>query len=126
MKNERRQNVRHRVIDDAYAALGRNYSKVGKVQDISIGGLAFDYTPGDITYQNADTIDIFIETTPFGLYNLPCTLVYDSIVKTPKVKNQFLDLLTTRRCGIKFGKLGKDEVKLLMKFISVHTEKFAK
>jgi hypothetical protein len=126
MKKERRQNARYSVVDDAYAALGRNYAKVGKIIDISLGGLSFEYIHSDITYQNEETIDIFIENTPFGLYNIACTLVYDKIVKTPSVKDEFMDRTATRRCGIKFHRLGKDEAKQLRKFISVHTEKFAK
>ena len=121
MEKDRRQNVRHPVIDDVYAALGRNYSKVGKLINISIGGLAFEYIAGEATRQSADIIDIFIENTPFGLYNLPCTLAYDNLIKAPNVKNQFTELLTIRCCGVRFGRLGKTKQNKLSKLISVHT-----
>ena len=126
MKDERRQYKRLRVIDAVYAALGRNYSKVGQVYNISIGGLSFEYFSGE-ALDHADLIvDIFTENSIFGLYNLPCALVHDNVIKTPKVKSQFADHLTTRRCGIKFGQLGKNKQKQLAKFLSVHTANFAK
>jgi len=126
MKTERRQSVRYQVINHAYAALGRNYSKVGRIRNISSGGLAFDYNSDEVKKQNALVIDIFTEDGLFGLYELPCTLAFDEIIKTPKVRNQFMDLLTIRRCGVKFGRLEKEEANQLAKFISVHTTKFAK
>ena len=85
-----------------------------------------DYITSDPAYQNVTTIDIFVEKSPFGLYNLPCKVVHDRIIKRSKVNSEVIDLLATRRCGIKFGPLGKEKEKQLEKFISVYTDKFAK
>lgn len=105
MKNERRQFERYSVVDDAYAALGSNYDRVGKITDISIGGLAFDYTSGELKSNAVNRLDIFLAANHFNLHNLPCKVVYDITLQVPKVKSKFIDQLTTRRCGVKFGQL---------------------
>ena len=43
MRSEKRKYVRFIAQKDAYAALGTYFTKVGKLIDISIGGLAFEY-----------------------------------------------------------------------------------
>ncbi len=43
MISERRKYTRFLAEEDGYAALGANFTKVGKLKDISIGGLAFEY-----------------------------------------------------------------------------------
>jgi hypothetical protein len=126
MKNERRQFTRHRVVDNVYAALGRKYARVGPIFNISMGGLAFDHVSGDSSNHNDLIIDIFTEKAVFGLYNLPCSVVYDCVVKSPEVRNQYMELLSTHRCGVKFGRLGKEKLRQFEKFLSVHTATFAK
>lgn len=117
MKSERRQSVRHRVVDDAYAALGNTYSKVGKIINISIGGLAFDYITGESNTKEAEILDIFLSNNHFDLYNLRCKIVYDIALEVPKVRSKFMDLLTTRRCGVKFMKLPEARRKKLQAFV---------
>jgi hypothetical protein len=42
MRSERRKYVRFKAQENAFAALGTNFSRVGKLKEISIGGLAFE------------------------------------------------------------------------------------
>jgi hypothetical protein len=122
MKNERRLNERHRVVDDAYAALGRHYAKVGKIVNISIGGLAFDYITGDSELNKAEILDIFLSNNHFNLYNLRCKVVYDMVLHVPEVSGRYTVLLTTRRCGVRFGKLSNAKTRKLQAFVDSQPE----
>ena len=117
MKNDRRQFERHPVVDDAYAALGRNYTRVGKIIDISIGGLCFDYTSSESNNITPDRVDIFLASNFFNLHNLPCKVAYDIAQQVPKVKSKFVEQLTTRRCGVKFISLSVSNKRKLQAFI---------
>ena len=117
MKKERRQFKRYSVVDDAYAALGRKYAWVGKIADICIGGLAFDYTSSEVNSSAVDRLDIFLAANHFNLHNLPCKVVYDITLQVPKVKSNFVDQLTTRRCGVKFVSLSISTRSKLQAFI---------
>ncbi|MEE8416798.1 MAG: response regulator transcription factor, partial [Desulfobacterales bacterium] len=47
LKSEKRRHVRFNAPENLFAALGNPVQKVGKVKDISMGGLAFEYIPGE-------------------------------------------------------------------------------
>ena len=122
MRNERRRHVRFRAQENAYAALGRKYSRVGKIRDISIGGLALEYIAGEGSPLETSQIDIFLTENNFQIYNLSCKVVYDVVVYVPRVKSQFSDLLLTRRCGIRFGALSVSNRRRLRVFIEGQAE----
>ena len=60
MISEKRKYIRSRVKDDAYAALGNHFTKVGKLKDISIDGLAFRYIGNTEDWvEDSSTIAVF-------------------------------------------------------------------
>ena len=72
METERRKFTRFLVPENVYAALGPSFSKVGRIKDISIGGLAMEYiTDGDSDLKTSH-VDIFIRGEEFYLSKLPC------------------------------------------------------
>jgi hypothetical protein len=113
---ERRKFTRFRVQDDAFAALRGNFSRVGKIYDISLNGLAFRY----ITNKNPDKmftlVDIFLTNNGFHLYEVPCTIIYE----VKETTNRLNDVVPYR-CGIKFGSLDEEHQKELAFFLENHT-----
>ena len=121
MRSEQRKHDRFIPTENAYAALGRKYAKVGKIKDISKNGLAFEYIAGEEFNNNASEIDIFLIGTEFHLYKVPCKMIYNIDAYVPKINNRLVKLFTTKRCGLQFKNLTKDFRTLLEFFIKHHT-----
>ena len=75
---ERREHIRLRAQDDAYAVLGGDFSKVGKVYDISLNGLAFTYLKDKVSNDTFTHVDIFLSDNGFYLSGVPCKIVYEA------------------------------------------------
>ncbi len=122
---ERRKYARYLPQENAFAALGRNYSRVGKIQNIALGGLAFEYIVGDAVKEDATEADIFLVGNVFHLHNIPCQIIYDFEVHVPHVNNSYVKILTTKRCGLQF-KPSTDEITTQLKlFLEAHVDQLA-
>lgn len=119
METERRKFTRFLVPENVYAALGPSFSKVGRIKDISIGGLALEYlTDGASALENSH-VDIFIREEKFFLSKLPCKIVYDAPIE-PSSDPQASGL-THKRCGVQFYRLTNGLKKRLEGFLKVGT-----
>jgi hypothetical protein len=125
MKLERRRHSRLLPKETTFAALGRKYTRVGKIKDISIGGLSFEYIVGEDTKQQPSQVDIFMTGDVFHIYDVPCKLIYDIDIQVPHVKNNYVKILTTRRCGVQFGELNEEDRFQLELFLEAHIIGFA-
>jgi hypothetical protein len=121
---EHRRYLRHLPPVNTFAALGKKYAKVGKVKNISLGGLSFEYICGNDTAQNLSQIDLFVVGNVFHLYNVPCRTIYDIQIYVPHVQNHFTKILTTKRCGIEFDNLSYDFFVQLKLFLQLCTCEF--
>lgn len=121
MRYEQRKHDRFTSKENAFAALGRKYTRVGKIKDISVGGLAFEYIAGEEFNKNASEIDIFLVGTEFHLYKVPCKVIYNIDVHVPHINNKLAKIFATKRCGVQFEKITKDLAALLKFFIKFHT-----
>ena len=119
---EQRKHSRFLPYEKTFAAIGRQFTKVGRVKDISIGGLAIEYIAGEDANSNPSQVDIFLTGRTFHLYNLPCKLLYDIEIHVPHVNNKYINILTTKRCGVKFGELDDDHMAQLLLYIDSYTE----
>jgi hypothetical protein len=118
---EHRRYTRLSPPANTFAALGSKYVKVGKVKDISLGGLSFEYICGEGTNQNSSQVDIFVVGNVFHLYNVPCKMIYDVQIHVPHVNNNFVKILTTKRCGLQFKELPEDNLVQLKLLIESYT-----
>ena len=117
---ERRKYVRFLGQDNTFAALRIGFKKVGKIDDISINGLAFSYlseTVGVGSDRHLTQVDIFTSGNNFHLPNMPCKIVYD--IQDP-TSGKYIDLMTCR-CGLKFNEPTKSQSEQLELFIKNHT-----
>lgn len=60
MRVEHRRYARYIPRKNAFAALGSQYNRVGKIIDIYLGGLVFEYISGENCGPNSSQVDIFL------------------------------------------------------------------
>ena len=120
MTIERRKYVRFLAKDVSFAALRNGFKKVGKISDISIGGLGFSYlseiTEIDVAGHISE-VDIFLSGNGFHLSNVPCRIVYEAPGSTPD--EGFL--VRMFRCGLLYGELNGSQLEQLELFIENYT-----
>lgn len=121
MRSEQRRHDRFITKENAFAALGLKYTRVGKIKDISLGGLAFEYITEEEFNTDLSEIDIFLVGTEFHLYKVPCKMIYNIDVHLPQINNRLIKIFTTKRCGVQFKKLTKDLMALIKFFLRYHT-----
>jgi hypothetical protein len=122
---EKRRYARISIEHDIFAAFNDECNRVGKVIDISLGGLSIEYIVGKNITNNYTKIDIFSLGNIFHLYNFPCNIVYDIDINVPYVDNRFVTILTTRRSGLKFYELSNDDFTTLKLFIENDSKIFS-
>ncbi|MEI6125343.1 MAG: hypothetical protein WCQ99_02210 [Pseudomonadota bacterium] len=116
---EQREFTRLLPKDNAFAVLGRDAAKVGRIKDISKGGSSFEYiTNIDLRESTPKEIDIFLTGEEFYLADLACNIVYDVQINTGNI---FSSPFITKRCGLKFGFLSENQMLLLEYFLKNHT-----
>ena len=121
---ERRKHIRFSPKDNtyAYAALGKENSKVGMIKDISIGGLAFEINIDDDSQTGImPKVDIFLSNNEFFLSNVPCTIVYKKSVQTDSTNPTLTSPFKSSRYGLKFDELSKDQAEKLVFFLKSYT-----
>jgi hypothetical protein len=100
MPPERRTHHRYPPVETAYAALGAEYSRVGKIRDFSLGGLAFEYLNNKTPNGGKVTVDVFLVDDSFHIHNLPCRIIYDVPSYGEDSENA---LFRSRVCGVSFN-----------------------
>ena len=123
---ERRKYVRFIAQPTAYAALGSSFTKIGKIRDISMGGMAFEYySDTGALNQNDSAVSIFITVNNFYLENIPCRLISDlpkcGFNKTPVLNANYM----VKRCGLQFTTISEDHRQRLEYFLDNHTREIA-
>ena len=120
MRSERRKYTRFRAQDNAYAAVGAGFSHVGRLIDISIGGLALEYLTDDDARPMNSPVDIFVRESEFHLSRLPCKIIYNMRLGAPGRTQAPAKGLIRKRCGIEFKTLAEIHKKLLEAFLRDH------
>lgn len=118
---DKREFERFSPRGNAYAAYGRQYTKVGRIKDICLGGLAFEYISEMNSDRDSSQIDIYMVGDVFHMYNIPCQVIYDIPNPFHPENVESIKVLPTKRCGIRFGTLAEDDVVQLKLFLKSHT-----
>ena len=109
---ERRQNPRYLVKGNPIASLHNGKEKIGKVKDISMGGLSFEHIePVDEEESNQESLgrNLYLSMDEFSLSRVPCTMIYDTPVHPSSEYQVFPIDFETRRCGVEFQTLLDDQ-----------------
>ena len=104
MRLERRRHIRYTPLkQNAFAALGQNFARTGKIKDISVGGLSFEYVViQSFDANDASRVDIFLTDMPLHIRNARCQPVYDTCIYMSQMANDVPSTVIVRRIGIKF------------------------
>lgn len=116
---ERRKFSRRFPQDTAFAVLRPDFTKLGKIKDISRAGLAFQYIAYDGQTRDTPDMDIFLSGDRFYLSKIPSKIIYDNQIREQNQK--FISLFETRQCGLQFGELRQDQATQLEFFLNNHT-----
>jgi hypothetical protein len=116
---ERRQHRRLQLEGDGVALLRTPSSQstiVGEIMDISVDGVSFRYISGEEPEEGPSELSLVSADHSFYLGSLPIRTVSDlEMAKIP------FGSVSTRRRGVKFGKLGQNHKFALQHFIRNYT-----
>lgn len=99
--NERRQHTRFNVEQNVFLTVRPEFKKIGRVKDISPGGICFEYAVfGPHEKFFVCEVDILSEGGKFHFLKVPCRVAYD--VQCTQVEFQQIQM---RRCGLMFDGL---------------------
>lgn len=110
---ERRKHKRFRVQDETLAVVGH---KIGRIIDMSMGGLAFSYIAGREEGDESYQLSILLSEDSFNLTKVPFKTVWD--VEALDVPYSSLAM---RRCGVEFGDLTERQISQIEYFVENHT-----
>ena len=119
MSADRRESRRFVPEKRTYVALRPHFSTLGKIIDISRGGLCFQYMApaGQSRAAEALDMDLFIQDNGYYLPELHGRRVYETVqgqVTAEPVEIEY------RKCGIQFGRLLPDQNARLEQFLQHH------
>jgi hypothetical protein len=122
MRSKRRKYTRFLAEKNAYAALGINFTKVGELKDISIGGLAFEYIEcPENGVQDSCRVATFHSHNEFHLPNPACRLIGNLAISAENEDPQYNRQYVIHRCAIQFGNITAKQRKQLEFFINHYT-----
>ena len=111
MNVERRNFDRHPVSKNQFFVFNHDSTEMAEINDISEGGLKFEYLPVEQQKAQWKRIDIFSKTSPrVYILGIPCKLIYDII--TLAEDHTFMGS-PARIAGLEFGRLDKNQKKKL-------------
>ncbi len=117
---ERREHRRFRAEDGAFAVLRRPWphrTTLGRIEDISMYGLAFGYVAGEEPTHKSAELEIQWNDCSFRLKKVPSKTVSDFKAAT---RGRFSSL-EMRRCSMQFRKLTPHQKSKLEYFIQNYT-----
>jgi len=108
MKSERRRSTRYIVKDHEFHIFNQSSKIVGKLIDISKGGLAYQYKPIKGEKLESNRYDIISAGSQrFYLINIICKTIYDT--NDPIVNRSSTDTERRRR-GVQYSKLTENQI----------------
>lgn len=119
MERERRKYNRYVAPNNTFAALGPNFSMVGRVREISLGGAGLEYITDRSPIGNPSQVEIFLADNGFHLKGIPCQVVYD-LPLSPPTPDEDAPLIT-KKCGLAFGPLLENQASQLKDFLETKT-----
>jgi hypothetical protein len=114
--DERRKRRRLCVQDGAFVILSPSDAGVGRLIDISIDGLSFDYVTTQEPSGEPTELEIFVTDSAFRLYKIPCRTITD--LKTFEIPQSCTH---RRRSGVQFGPLTEIQKSQIEYFIRKYT-----
>ena len=121
MQAELRKHKRYPGNDKLFASLGEHCDRVGRVENISLGGVAIICTGHPKEMESDTSIDLFLENNGFQVKGIDCRLIYEKVMEW-EVYNVDSSEYSCRKCGIQFKALTREQRKQLKKVIPFQSE----
>ena len=123
MAAEKRKYVRFLAEPNSYAAVGTGFAMIGKISDISMGGLAFEYFSG-FEDPDGDNVSVTIFTTRDGFFleKLPCLMVCDHAQAAAGGAYLLSSKYLAKRCSLQFTTISENQRQHLKYFLEKHTQ----
>jgi hypothetical protein len=113
---DRRKHKRHRAQVSAFVDIRIGRIKVGKIVDISRGGLAFRYVDERERLKEQFELDMYFRDNDFRMEYVPVKTIWD------RGSARELSFSTrTRLRGVQFGKLKQTQFSELERFLLLNT-----
>lgn len=114
--DDRRKRKRLRVQDGVFVILSPSDAGVGRVIDISMDGLSFDYVTTRQPSGEPTELEIFVTDSTFRLHKIPCKTITDlKTFEIPRTRSH------RRRVGVQFGELTERQKSQIEYFIQKYT-----
>ena len=122
MEEDKRKDKRFLVGEEVIVALRNSSSRVGRVKDISMGGLSFEHIYDEELEENPSKRDVSLWADNHSMADIPCRVVYDIPISEPPEYDYLTVHFRTRRCGVQFEKLTENQETQLDSFLKSHTK----
>ncbi len=103
---------------------GMSLSKFGKIVDLSLNGIAFDYlvntNDADTSTKESNIVKFFSMNADFHLHELHCKVIYDIPISTTKHSDD--GIILKNRCGVQFLSLTDSQTEQLNQFVQTYTD----
>ena len=111
MNSERRKTVRFLPQTETY------FTKLGRLTNISKGGLSFQYSAPKQQSNSSTHLDLFTGNNGFYLSRLACKVIYDNRLFEDNTSSTSLE---HRRCGLEFGETTEVQAAQLELYLANH------
>lgn len=99
--NDRRKHKRHRVKDNSYAAISPHSKKLGKILNISKGGLVFEYLHNDEPENSDHDQTIYLSSNGCYVEDIPFKVIDDLEI----TNNLSFNLMKMRKQRVQFSNI---------------------
>lgn len=117
VETERRRHERFAVQSDAYAVLRSHLPRLGKIIDVSRGGMSFRYVDGSENISGTAAMDVFLLNQPVLMKSVPVRSCCDFALDPMSAD----DDESLRRSCVEFVALEPGQASALEDFIAHHT-----
>lgn len=111
-----RKYARFLTDDTVFARVNNDYSKLSKVKDIGLGGMAFIYISDHSICSDCICCDIIITDDSCSISNFSCAVVYQERLFNTTVKDNVS--IQVSRCGVLFRNMSSEQQRKLINLIT--------
>lgn len=122
IRMDKRKYPRFSVEENVIVALQNGLNRIGKVKDISLGGLSFEHIYEEDLMGGDSRKSLILWINDVNLPKIPCRIVYDKPLQTPSEYDSLTIRLITRLCGIEFESLTDQQITQLELFLKTYTK----
>jgi len=122
IRMDKRKYPRFSVEENVIVALQNGLNRIGKVKDISLGGLSIEHIYEEDLIEGDTRKSLILWINDVNLPKIPCKIVYNRPLQIPSEYDSLAIRLITKRCGIEFESLTDQQITQLELFLKTYTK----